>query len=1038
MMDFGKWALDNRYLVRFLIAILVIGGAFAFYDMSKLEDPEIKVKQAIVVTTFPGASPHQVELEVTDLLEKSIRSMNHIDKITSRSLNDLSMISVELERVVPDDEVDQYWDVLRRKVNDVQGQLPDGASRSIVKDDFGEVYGMFYAVTSDGIGDEELARYVDMVKREVQSIEGITSVEVFGERKECVNIELLEERMANMGVHPAEVLSTLNNQNKTIYSGYYESGDNRIRVEISDRYKTVEDIGSLLLQGHEDDQIYLRDIANVTTGFEDPSPNQMRYDKQQALGLAIAANSESDVTKLGVAVENKIDELTQDRIPLGIEFHKVFYQPERVSDSLNTFLMNLIESVIIVVVVLMFTMGIRSGIIIGISLVVIVFGSFLVLNMFDGTLQRVSLAAFILAMGMLVDNAIVIVDGILINLQRGKDREDALTSIGRQTAMPLLGATLIAILAFFPIYLSPDTAGVYVRDLFIVLAVALLLSWILALTHVPLMANWMLKTPKSEEGEEFTSYPYKILQGILSWCLNNKTIFLSGAVLVVGLSVYCYQFLPQSFFPDMDYDQLYIEYKLAEGTHNSKVIKDLDEIEDYLLARDEVTHVTTAIGATPARYNLVRSISDPSLSYGELIVDFKSSKDLVDSMWVIQNYLTREYPEAYVRLKRYNLMYQKYPIEAQFSGPDPAVLKDLTAQAELIMNNSEKNMLVRNDWEPESPTMVVNYNQPIARNIGLTREDIGLSLLSATGGIPAGIYYKGDKRKNIYLKSTDNNGEPIEGLHNSPVFSIMPAIQNLSMKTVEGIITGSISKEDILEGALRTVPLNQAAEDISFKWVDPVIIRYNGERAMRAQSNPAPGVGASEARDDILEEIEAIELPPGYSLLWQGEYSASLESMKYLFKNFPLAIILMITILIVLFKDYKKPLIIFLCMPLIAIGVIFGVLLSGKDFGFVAIVGALGLIGMMIKNGIVLMDEITLLTNQGVAPYQALIRSASSRFRPVMMASLTTILGMIPLLSDELFGSLAVTIMSGLLVGTLIILIFIPVLYALIFKVKIE
>ena len=1038
MIDFGKWALDNRYLVRFLVLILVIGGFVAFYDMSKLEDPEIKVKEAIVVTPYPGASPHQVELEVTDLLEKSIRGMSGIDKVRSRSTNDLSFISVELSKLVPDEEVDQYWDVLRRKVVDVQGQLPPGAMTSIVKDDFGDVYGMFYAITTDGIGDAELVRYVELVKRELQAIEGVTSIQIFGDRKECINIELLEERMAHMGVHPAEVLTTLNGQNKTVYSGFYEAGDYRLRVAVSDRYDSVEDIKNLLLQGHEDDQLRLSDIAKVTVGYEDPSPNQMKYDKKRAIGLAVAANSESDITKLGKVVHSKLEEIKESRMPAGIDIEKVFYQPERVTDALNTFLLNLIESVIIVVIVLMFTMGIRSGMIIGTSLVVIVFGSFLVLNLFDGTLQRVSLAAFILAMGMLVDNAIVIVDGILVSLQRGTERREALTAIGRQTSFPLLGATLIAILAFFPIFLSPDTAGVYVRDLFIVLAVSLLLSWILALTHVPLMANKMLKVKKKEGEEAFNSKYYQTLLKVLLWGLKHKTVTIGVAVILVVLSIFCYQFLPQSFFPDMDYDQLYIEYKLPEGTHNTKVIRDLDEIEDYLLSREEITHVTTAVGATPARYNLVRSIAEPSLSYGELIVDFKTSKQLVDSMWVIQNYLTKEYPDAYVRLKRYNLMYQPYPIEAQFSGPDPAVLKRLTAQAEEIMKSNPKTMLVRNDWEPPTATLKVNYNQAIARTIGLTREDIGLSLLSATGGIPAGVYYKGDQRNTIYIKSIDQNGNPIEGLQNTPVFGIMPVLQNLNINTVKGLLSGAIKEEDIIASAMRTVPLNQAAEGIDVEWQDPLIRRFNGERAMRAQCNPVPGVSAAEARDAILADIEAIDLPPGYSLLWQGEYSASTESIRYLFKSFPLAIILMITILILLFKDYKKPLIIFCCMPLIAIGVVFSVLLSGKDFGFVAIVGALGLIGMMIKNGIVLMDEITLQINDGVEPVNALLNSSSSRFRPVMMASLTTILGMIPLLSDDMFGSLAVTIMGGLLVGTLITLIFIPILYALFFRIKIE
>lgn len=1039
MMDISKWALNNRKLIYFLIAVLLIGGSLAFYEMSKLEDPEIKVKQAMVITAYPGASAHQVELEVTDILEKSIRSMNNIDNVQSRSMNDVSMITVELHTTVPAKEIEQYWDILRRKVNDVQSKLPDGAGPSQVMDNFGDVYGMFYAVTTDGFSDRETGDYIELVKREIQNIQGISQVDIFGRRNECINIDLYQDRMASLGVHPAEVLSTLNGQNQTVYSGYYESGSQRIRVSVNDKYKTVDDIENLLLQGHEDDQLRLKDIARISMEYENPTRNELRYDGQQAFGLSIAAQSGTDITKLGKIVEAKIEELQETRIPAGINFHKVFYQPERVNNALNTFLVNLIESVLIVIAVLIFTMGFKSGLIIGISLVVIVMGSFLVLNIADGTLQRVSLAAFILAMGMLVDNAIVIIDGILVDLKRGKERSEALTAIGRKTAIPLLGATVIAILAFFPIFLSPDTAGVYVRDLFIVLGVSLLLSWILALTQVPIQADRMLKSPPAGENTDpYGSKYYQMLRNTLKWTLSHKTVTIGVAIFLVALSGFCYRFLPQGFFPDMDYDQLYIEYKLPEGTNSTRVKADLEKIETYLLNRDDITHVTTSIGGTPSRYNLVRSIADPSLSYGELIVDYVSSKTLVASIEEIQTELSRQYPEAYVRLKRYNLMYKKYPVEVQFNGPDPAVLKQLTAEAEEIMQNSPDIILVRNDWEPEQPSLMIDYNQPIARNLGLTRSDVGISVLSATGGIPTGVFFEGQHRQAIYLKCVDANGDPVESLENTPVFSMIPPLQQLDKSTLEGLVTGSLSEEDLLAGMLRTVPLSQASNGVKLRWEDPVVIRYNGQRAMRAQCNPAFGVGAEKARQSVLKQIEAIPLPAGYSLQWEGEYKASSQATKYLFKNFPLAIILMIAILIMLFKDYKKPAIIFCCIPLICVGVVFGVLVSGKTFGFVAIVGVLGLIGMMVKNGIVLMDEINLQLSEGVEPVKALLDSSSSRFRPVMMASLTTILGMIPLLSDDMFGSLAVTIMAGLLVGTLITLLFIPVLYAVFFRIQVK
>ncbi len=1039
MKDLGSWALGNRKLVYFLVAVLVAGGIFAYRDMSKLEDPEIRVKQATVVTVYPGASAHQVELEVTDPLEKSIRSMGDVDNVTSRSMNDLSIINVQLSTLVQNEEVEQCWDMLRRKVGDVQTRLPAGCSGSVVMDDFGDVFGMVYAMTFDGYSDSEAGRYAELIKREVQKIEGISKVNIYGRRAECIDINLYEDRLSSLSVHPAEVLATLQGQNKTIYSGYYGSGDARIRVSVDDRYRTVEDIGALLLQGHENDQLRLRDIADIRESYEDPVRNQLRYDGERALAISISAKSGTDITKIGRQVDRLMERLEADRLPAGMEVSKVFFQPERVRVALNTFLVNLIESILIVVVLLMFSMGFRSGYILGTSLLVTVLGSLLILWMFDGTLQRVSLASFVLAMGMLVDNAIVILDGIQVGLQRGMDRRAALTEIGRRTAMPLLGATLIAILAFFPIFLSPDTAGIYVRDLFIVLAVSLLLSWVLALTLVPLQADRSLRI-KAEAGgrDPFDNKAYRALRRTLRWVLSHRWISLSAGAALVAASLLCARYVPRGFFPDMDYDQLYIEYKLPEGLNSTRVSSDLADIERYLMGRDDVTHVTTSIGGTPSRYNLVRSIADPSLSYGELIVDYTSPDALVSSMDEIQNYLNVNYPDAYVRLKRYNLMYKKFPIEVEFSGPDPAVLRDLTGQALAIMNESDEVWMETSDWEPRVPVLNIGYDQPIARSIGLSRQDIALSVMTATDGIPTGVFYEGSDSRSIRLRCVDRDGNPIESLQHTPVFGLTPSIGGLDRQTIQGLMTGTVTEEDLLAAALGTVPLSQAVDGVRIGWEEPLVIRHNGERSMRAQCNPLPGHAVENARRDIAGRIEAIELPEGYSMHWEGERSASQDAMKYLFKYYPLAVILIIAILIMLFKDYRKPTIIILCIPLLAIGIVAGMLASGKTFGFVGIVAALGLVGMLIKNGILLMDEITLQMESGKKPVDALLDSSTNRFRPVMLASLTTILGMIPLLGDSLFGPGAVVIMGGLLVGTLITLLFIPVLYALFFRIRIK
>jgi multidrug efflux pump subunit AcrB len=1042
MIDFGKWAFNNKKLVNFLVVLLVIGGLSAYYSMSKLEDPAIRVKQALVVTVYPGASAHEVELEVTDVLEKAIRKMPDLNNVQSVSYNDLSMITVELDATVPENDIEQHWDILRRKVNEATASLPSGARTPAVKDDFGDVYGMFYALTGDGLNDRQLADYAELVKREISKIEGVSRVDIYGKRSECINVQLLQDKMANLGVKPTEVLQTLNGQNKTVYSGYFNNGDRRIRVSVSDKFKNVDDIRRMIIQGHEQDQLRLQDIALVSMDYEKPTRNEMTYDGERALGISISVNSGSDIVKVGGVVSERIENGLMDVLPAGVRLQKVFYQPERVSGALNTFLINLVESVTIVVLVLILTMGLQSGLMIGISLVVIVFGSFWVLGMFGGTLQRVSLAAFILAMGMLVDNAIVIVDGILVDLKSGKPRLQALTDIGKKTAMPLLGATLIAILAFLPIFLSPDTTGIYVRDLFIVMAVSLMLSWILALVHVPLMANSMLgsrfsKTDTEGAGELYSGWPYRLLRAILNFGLKHRVSMVIIAVALCLLSIPGYQLLPKAFFPDMEYDQLYMEYKLPEGANYTQVEKDLKEISAYLRSRSEVKHITASVGGTPSRYNLVRSIATPSLSYGELIIDFESPSALVDNMEEIQQELTRRYPQAYVKLKRYNLMYKKFPIEVNFMGPDPAVLHQLADTARSIMEASGKVRLITSDWEPQVPVLRVDYDQPQARALGVSRGDVGTSLLAYTDGIPVGTFYNGIHPENIYVKCVNADGTSVESISDVNVFSLIPSLTTLlSQDNLMKLRTGNVDKEKLIQALMKTIPVKQVSNGITIDWEDPVVPRYNGERSQRVQCSPVPGIGTEAAREVIAREIEAIPLPQGYSLSWEGEKKASDQSMKYLFRYFPASIMMMIAILIMLFKDYKKPIIIFCCIPLILVGVIPAMLISGKDFGFVAIVGVLGLIGMMIKNGIVLMDEISLRLRTGGDAREALIQSSLSRLRPVMMASLTTILGMIPLLPDAMFGPLAATIMGGLFMGTLITLIFIPTLYALFFKMN--
>ena len=1038
--DISKWGLNNQRLVFLLTAILTLGGFVAYYMMPKLEDPEIVVRQAVVVGIYPGASSHQVELELTDPLEKGIRQIGEVDNIQSYSYADMCYLLISQHTNVPEDKLQENWSKMRNKISDLK--LPSEA-QIIVKDDFGDVSGLFYALKGDGTDPQRLEAFAEMVRRELQKIDGVAHVDIYGAQKQCINIMLRQDKLANLNIMPAEILTTLNNQNANVYSGYFQNGDHRIRVSVNDRYQTVDDISNLILQGHESDQIRLKDIAEVKMEPEKVNRAEFLRDGQSALGISIAAASGTDIVKVGARVEKKMEELKATRLPASIECEKVFFQSDRVQDAMMTFMINLVESVLLVIVLLIFCMNFRSGVILGATLVITVLGTIFILYYYDGTLQRVSLGSFILAMGMLVDNAIVIVDGILVDKNAGKPRSEALTAIGRKTAMPLLGATLIAILAFLPIFMSPDVTGLYVRDMFIVLAVSLLLSWVLALVLVPIIASyWIYKadeeksvtTAKAEE--PFTNRWYQALASILQKALAHRWMTVAIMVLLLIGAGLCYTLMPRTLFPDMEYDQLYMEYKLPEGNNTTKVRADLEEIRKMLEKLDDVTHVTTSVGGTPCRYNLVRSVNLPSLSYGELIVDFKSPRALEKNYEALQKQLAAEYPDAYLLFKRYNLMFMRYPIELRFAGPDPAVLHQLADSAMVIAKKLKVVEPMKSDWDPKVPTMVVDYDQTHARNKDISRSEVGMSLMSATDGIPVGSMYDGIVSHNIYLNLTDNENKPTGDLNNATVFGLLPNLNSLISKDNIADQLMNVLKGSGISGLGLTnaAQLKEVSEGVNVEWEEPVIPRYNNERVQSIVGTPAQGYLTEEARTILAKEIDKMELPEGYSIEWGGEKKASDMSIKNLFEPYPVVILLMIAILVWLFGRFRTALLLFCCIPFVFVGIIPAILVSGNTFNFVAIVGALGLVGMMLKNGIVLVDEIRLQLASGKDQCTALIDASKTRLRPVTMASLTTILGMVPLLFDDMFSAMAATIMGGLLAGTIIVLVIIPVLYSLFFS----
>ncbi len=1032
-----KLSFKNKVFINFILVVFVLLGIIAFNKMSKLEDPEVPVREAVIMTVYPGASAEKVEQEVTIPLERAIRSMGHIYEMTSRSMPNASQINISLETTLPKSKFEEMWNILRKKVSDAREDLPEGAMAPQVHDDFGEVYGMFYALQSDGYSQEEMYDQAKKIKQQLLDIDGVKRVEIYGRRRAVINIGISQEKLARLGVHPLEIIATVKGQNQSVYPGALKSGPDELNISVNDDYKSIDDIRNLVIQGHENDQFKLGDIATVTRGYEDPQMMTMRYNKMPAIGISVAMKDGENILKLGDEVTQTLNKI-QKKLPVGMTINKVFYQPEKVKKAIDSFAKNLIEAVLIVIVVLMLVMGLRSGIIIAVNLICIITATIAVLWFMDGTLQRVSLAAFIIAMGMLVDNAIVVLDIILLDLQRGVHRMAAFAHSPQKVAIPLLAATMIAIIAFLPIDLSPDETGDYVGDLFIVLAVSLLISWILSMTHIPLMASRYLKlSPKLANKKPLQGPFYNFFRRVLNYCFQRRTATIGVMVLLLLISAWGYRFVKQSFFPDLSYNQFYIEYSMPSGKNTDAVEADSKKIENWLLKNPDITAVTTSLSSTPSRYCLVRSIADPGMNYAELIVTFKDYNTLKKEQPSIQAYLNSHYPESYIRVRRYNLIgFTSHLVEVMFRGPDPNVLKNLSGQAQTIFEQEPKAALVENDWYPKTKNIIVDYNQPLARQSGLSRMDVSNSLLAATDGIPIGSFYENDEQVPLILKTTDSKGNKISNLEDIPIWGLLP---NIGTEQIKGTMEKALlTKEIDLSPFMKSTPLSQTTKGINVEWKEPLIRHFNGEREITVKCDMKPGYSADEVRQSMKSKIEAIHLPDGYTMTWRGEYYNQNKAMKYILFYLPLAIMLMIGILIALFHDLKKPAIIILSIPFAAIGIVWGMVIASKAMGFVSIVGAIGLMGMMIRNGVVLIEEIEKQTKRLDHPIDAIKLAALTRLRPVSMQSLSCILGMIPLISDDLFGSLAVTMMGGLLIGTIITLVFIPILYSVFFKVKIH
>ncbi|MCR9983864.1 efflux RND transporter permease subunit VmeI [Vibrio alginolyticus] len=1014
----AAYFIRNRVISWMVALIFLIGGIAAFFGLGRLEDPAFTIKDAMVVTSYPGATPQQVEEEVTYPIEKAIQQLTYVDEVNSISSRGLSQITVTMKNNYGPDDLPQIWDELRRKVNDLKGTMPPGVNEPQVIDDFGDVYGILLAVTGDGYSYKELLDYVDYLRRELELVDGVSKVSVSGQQQEQVFIEVSMKKLSSIGLSPDTVFNLLSTQNVVSDAGAIRIGDEYIRIQPTGEFQSVDELGDLLItESGAQGLIFLKDVAEIKRGYVEVPSNIINFNGSLALNVGVSFAEGVNVVEVGKAFDHRLAELKYQQ-PVGIEISEIYSQPKEVDKSVSGFVVSLAQAVGIVIIVLLFFMGLRSGLLIGLILLLTVLGTFIFMKYLAIDLQRISLGALVIALGMLVDNAIVVVEGILIGTQKGRTRLQAATDIVTQTKWPLLGATVIAVTAFAPIGLSEDSTGEYCGTLFTVLLISLMLSWFTAISLTPFFADIFFKGQKIKQGEGEENDPYNgvifvIYKKFLQFCMRRA--WFTVVVLIAGLaaSVYGFTFVKQAFFPSSTTPIFQLDVWMPEGTDIRATNTTLKELESWLAKQEHVDHITTTAGKGLQRFMLTYAPEKSYAAYGEITTRMENYEALKPLMAKFREYLKANYPEINYKLKQIELgPGGGAKIEARIIGSDPTVLRTIAAQVKDIMYADPQATNIRHDWRERTQVLEPQFNESQARRYGITKSDVDDFLSMSFSGMTIGLYR--------------------DGTTLMPIVARLPEDERIDIRNIEGMKIWSPAQSEF-------IPLQQVTMGYDMRWEDPIIVRKNRKRMLTVMADPdiLGEETASTLQKRLQPQIEAIQMPPGYSLEWGGEYESSGDAQESLFTTMPMGYLFMFLITVFLFNSIKEPLIVWLTVPLALIGVTTGLLALNTPFGFMALLGFLSLSGMVLKNGIVLLDQIEIEMKSGKEAYDAVVDAAVSRVRPVCMAAITTILGMIPLLPDIFFKPMAVTIMFGLGFATVLTLIVVPVLYRLFHKVAV-
>jgi multidrug efflux pump subunit AcrB len=1011
-MNIGEYSVRTPVISWLLVITMVGGGIWAFDEIGKLEDPAFTIKLAKIITLYPGATADQVQNEVTYHIEDAIQRMEQVKNLKMTiSRPGMSDILIEFKDKYRAKDFPDIYDELRRKIADMQSKLPPGAGDPMIIDEFGDVYGIYVALTGEGYSWRDLWDFADRLKRELVLVPGVRKISIGGEQKEVVYVDISRARMGELGISPGQIAEILQSQNVVADAGNVRVGDEYLRIAPTGEFTSVKAIGNVLIGSDEKKLIYLRDMGTITRAYEDV-PSQMYYvNGKPALTLGLSMQAGENVVAVGERLARRMQEL-QETIPVGMDLVQIYNQPVEVDKSVNGFLVSVGQAVGIVIIVLLLFMGLRVGMIIGAVLLITVAGTLLIMYTNGIELQRISLGALVIALGMLVDNAIVVAEGMLVRMQAGMDAADAARETVGKTMWALLGGTVIGILAFSAIGLSPDSTGEFANSLFWVILYSLLLSWVTGISTTPLLCALLIKPGKGDAGQDHDPYggtAFRLFRRFVGFAI--KVRWLTAAV-VAGLFVLAlvgFGFVKQAFFPESNTPMFFVDVWEIEGSDIRTTRADTLRVSEYLRGLEGVAQTTTIIGGPHQRFTLVYDPKEISPAYAQIIVQTDSRERIAEVWEKVDNYMRSEMPWTDPILKSLRIgPGRDSKIEARFHGPDPIVLRRLSEQAQAIMRADPEAKEIRDDWR--QPVKVVRpvFNEQVGRQLGITREDLAAALRYAFEGTPVGRFRDGIRVLPILMRAPEEERGDVGNLQDINVWS--PVLN-------------------------KSVPVAQVVSGFETVWENTVVRSRNRIQTIIASCNPT-GELATPLFERLRPQIEAIELPPSFSISWGGEYEDSKKAQAGLAGALPTGFLLMILTTVLLFGKVRQPLIIWLTVPLAIVGITAGLLGARGAFDFMSLLGALSLIGLLIKNAIVLIEEIDQQIDEGKEPYHAILDAAVSRLRPVVLAAATTILGLIPLLADVFFVNMSITIMAGLGFATVLTLVFVPTLYAILFRVR--